>query len=84
MTEWNDMMEVWVGSGKFDAKGREIGYIVGTNSNGIEFAAWVQNGRKDNNGFKEFGAPQRSKLFKDQESSVAWAYRTAKERIANL
>ena len=84
MNKWKDMMEVWVGSGKFDSKGREIGYIVGTANNGIEFAAWVQNGRKDNKGFKDFGVRQRSKRFNDQDSATAWAYRTAKERIANL
>lgn len=86
MTEWtaDNMTEVWVSANKFDAKGREIGYIVGFNTNGVDWAAWVQNGRKDKTCFKDFGAAQRSKMFATLEQANRWAYATAKERIAKL
>ena len=84
MNNWNNSLEVWLGSGKFDAKQREIGYIVGLNDNGTEFAAWVQNGRMIGRDFKDFGVTQRSKTFASQQEATSWAYKTAKERIANL
>jgi hypothetical protein len=84
MNDWNNSLEVWLGSGKFDAKQREIGYIVGLNDNGTEFAAWVQNGRMIGRDFKDFGVTQRSKTFASQQEATSWAYKTAKERIANL
>ena len=84
MNDWNNSLEVWLGSGKFDAKQREIGYIVGLNDNGTEFAAWVQNGRMIGRNFKDFGVTQRSKTFSSQQEATSWAYKTAKERIANL
>ena len=79
-----NIIETWVGSGKFDNAGREIGYIVGFNDNGEEYHAWVQNGRKAKGKFSDFGVRQRSKCFQTQEHATAWAYRTAKERIAKL
>jgi len=84
MNDWNNSLEVWLGSGKFDAKQREVGYIVGLNDNGTEFAAWVQNGRMIGRDFKDFGVTQRSKTFASQQEATSWAYKTAKERIANL
>jgi hypothetical protein len=84
MNNWNNPLETWLGSGKFDSKHREIGYIVGLNDNGTEFAAWVQNGRKIGYKFNDFGVPQRSKLFASQQEATAWAYKTAKDRIAKL
>jgi len=84
MTEFTNHLETWVGAGKFDKPGREIGYIVGFSDNGTEFAAWVQNGRKANRTFADFGVRQRSKMFKTQEQATTWAYRTAKERISKL
>lgn len=84
MTEFTNRIETWLGSGKCDRKNREIGYIVGFSDNGTEFAAWVQNGRKANGTFADFGVPQRSKHFQTQNQATAWAYRTAKERLAKL
>jgi hypothetical protein len=86
MNEWttDNIIESWISANKFDRKGREIGYIVGFNTNGVEWAAWVQNGRKDKMGFKDFGAAQRSKMFPTIEQANRWAYATAKERIAKL
>jgi hypothetical protein len=84
MTTFTNHLESWVGSGKFDNAGREIGYIVGLSDNGTEFAAWVQNGRKVNGKFADFGVRQRTKRFANQDQATSWGYRTAKERIAKL
>lgn len=84
MKAFDNKLETWVGSGKLDSKGREIGYIVGLNDNGIHFAAWVQNGRYCNRKFKDFGVIQRSKMFDTQQAATNWAYSTAKQRIAKL
>jgi hypothetical protein len=80
----NNIIETWLGSSKFDNAGREIGYIVGFNDNGEQYAAWVQNGRKSNGKFADFGAKQRSRMFATQSQATQWAYATAKERIAKL
>ena len=82
MTEaaYNDMTEAYVGTGRNDSKGREIGWIVGLNNNNVNFAAWVQNARKVNGEWKEFGVQQRSKYFPSQETATAWAYATAQVR----
>lgn len=88
MTEYNNMMQTWMGSGKLDSKGREIGFVVGLNDNGEQYAAWVQNGRMIGRmigrDFSDFGVQQRAKYFKTQAEATNWAYSTAKQRIANL
>lgn len=84
-SEFGDMFETFMGSGKFDAKGREIGWTVGFRDNGTDFHAWVQNARRLKNGeFHDFGVAQRSKKFDSQEAANRWAYATAKARIAKL
>lgn len=82
--KYNDLSETYLRSGRWDKKGREIGYVVGLNNNGITFAAWVQNARRVNGEWKEFGVMQQSKTFASQEAATKWAYQTAKERIAKL
>lgn len=78
-----DTFETFVSANKRDTKGRMIGYVVGLRDNGIDFYAWVQNARYvEGGGWIEFGTPQRSKLFTSLEASRAWAYATARERIA--
>lgn len=86
MTEsaYNDMTETYIRSGRHDSKNREIGYIVGLNNNGKTFAAWVQNARRVNGEWKEFGVQQRSKEFSSQDAATRWAYQTANERISKL
>lgn len=84
MNDFNNHFETWIGSGKFDRENREIGYIIGFNDNGEQFAAWVQNGRKSKGKFSDFGVRQRSKLFSSQEQAAKWAYSTAKQRLANI
>lgn len=84
MNEYNNRFEAYLDSGKVDSKGRSIGYIVGFNDNGSDFRAWVQNARKVKGELVDFGVIQRSKGFTSQQSATAWAYSTAKERIAGL
>ena len=86
MTEaaYNDMTETYMRSVRYDSKGREIGYIVGLNNNGTTFAAWVQNARRVNGEWKEYGVQQRSKAFSSQDAATRWAFQTANERISKL
>jgi len=81
---WGEPLEAFIGSGKFDAKGREIGFTVGLNDNGKDFAAWVQSARGTKAGFADFGVPQRARNFTSQDAATRWAYATARKRIANL
>jgi hypothetical protein len=80
-----DIIENYMRSGRYDNKGREIGYIVGLRDDGVNFYAWVQNSRRVSGGeWEEFGVRQRSKCFKSQALATRWAYATANERIAKL
>ena len=83
-TALGDIFENHLPTGKFDSKGREIGFIVGFRDNGTEFYAWVQNARRVNGEFKDFGVLQRSKSFPAQKFATTWAYGTARQRIAKL
>ena len=83
-TTWGEPFETFIDSGKFDAKGRKIGFTVGLNDNGKEFGAWVQSARGTKTGFSDFGVPQRSRTFPTQADATRWAYATARERIAKL
>ena len=82
-----EIFETFVSSGKFDAKGREIGFTVGFRDNGVDFFAWVQASRRvggPSGEFSDFGPVQRSKKFGTMAAANAWAYGTARERIAKL
>ena len=81
---WGDIFEAFMGTGRKDAAGREIGYVVGLRDNGTDFAAWVQNARLVNGQWKEFGVQQPSKSFVNQERATTWAYATARARIAKI
>lgn len=75
--------ETFVGTAMKDKAGREIGWIAGLNSNGVDYAAWVQSARKTKPGeFEAFGVPQRSKHFGSQAAATAWAFSEAKARVA--
>lgn len=77
--------ETTLASGKFDTKGREIGFTVKFGENGGKVYAWVQKAiRVDQYEFKDWGATQRGKGFDTQEAATRWAYATAKQRIASL
>jgi hypothetical protein len=71
-------------TGRYDNKGREIGYVVGLRDDGTNFYAWVQNTRRIDGEWEEFGAQQHSKCFASQSAATNWAYATAKQRIAKL
>ena len=78
-------LETFIGSGKKDDKGREIGYIVGLNDDGHgDYRAWVQCARKTSGAWSDFGVRQRSKSFTSQEAATRWAYATARVRIAKV
>lgn len=81
---YGERFETAIESSKFDYKGRKIGYLVILVDNGIDFRACVQNARLIKNEWVAFGATQGSKKFSSQEFATAWAYSTAKERIAKL
>ena len=83
-TEYGEIFETVLGSGTFDEKGREVGYIVGFRDNGTDFRAYVQNARRNGHEWKEFGVTQRSKGFASQESARQWAYGAARSRIQKL
>jgi hypothetical protein len=82
--EWSDPLESFVGTAIKDSKGREVGWIVGLRNDGINYYAWVQNARKLNHKFSDFGVKQRSVCFTTQEQATLWAYTTAKQRVANF
>ena len=79
-----EITESYVRSGRYDSKDREIGYIVGLRDDGTNFYAWVQNARRVDGQWKEFGVQQRSKRFPTQDEATRWAYATAQERISKL
>lgn len=82
--EYGDVFENHLGTGCFDSKGREIGYIVGFRDNGQDFRAYVQNARRIAGEWNDFGVTQRSKSFASQEAATRWAYATAHDRIAKI
>ena len=82
--EYGEITQTYMNSGVRDSQGREIGYIVAFRDNGTDFRAYVQNARREFGVWKDFGAQQRSKSFKDQASATLWAYATARQRIAKL
>jgi hypothetical protein len=82
--EYGDITESYIRSGRYDSKNREIGYIVGFRDNGVDFRAYVQNARRVDGKWKEFGVQQRSKSFTSQAAATRWAYATANDRIAKI
>ncbi len=82
--KYGEIFESHVGSGCYDQKRREIGYIVGFRDNGEDFRAYVQNARNRGGEWAEFGVQIRSRSFKSQAEATRWAYATAKERIAKI
>jgi len=83
---YNDMSEHFIGTGRKDGKGREIGWIVGLNNNGATYAAWVQSARRVSlyGDWQEFGVQQRSKYFANQADATNWAYATVYARCAKV
>jgi hypothetical protein len=83
-TQLGDITESYIRSGRTDSKGREIGYVVGLRDDGTTFYAWVQNARRVDGQWVEFGVQQRSKSFTSQAAATAWAYATANQRISEI
>ena len=81
---YGEITQSHIGTGRFDNKGREIGYTVALVDNGTDFRALVQNARRVNGEWVEFGVKQRSKSFPSQSTATAWAYATAQVRRAKV
>ena len=82
--EYGDITQSYLRSGRFDSKGREIGFIVALVDNGTDFRALVQNARRIAGEWQEFGVRQSSKSFRSQAEATRWGYATAQERIAKI
>ena len=78
--EYGEITQTFMGTGRSDDKGREIGFIIGFRDNGADFRAYVQNARRIAGEWKDFGVMQRSKSFPSQSLATAWAYATAQVR----
>jgi hypothetical protein len=78
---YGELFENFLSTGKRDSKGREIGFIVGFRDNGEDFRAYVQNARRVNGEWVDFGVRQRSRSFPAQKFATCWAYATAQVRI---
>lgn len=83
-TQFGDIFETHLPTGKRDSKGRMIGFIVGFRDNGTEFFAWVQNARLVNGEWADYGVRQRSRSFPAQHFATTWAYAAARVRIAKI
>ena len=67
-----------------DTKGRVFGYVVGLREviGSGECYAWVQKSVLTSEGWKDWGATQRSKKFPSLAAAKFWAYSTARARAA--
>jgi hypothetical protein len=78
---YGDIFLNFLSTGKTDSKAREIGFIVCFRDNGEDFRAYVQNARRVNGEWVDFGVRQRSRSFPSQRLATCWAYATAQVRI---
>jgi hypothetical protein len=81
---WGEPFETFHRSGKVDAKGRQIGFLVGFNTNGVVWAAWVQAARAKGNDLGDFGPRQKSREFPTESAARAWAKATLADRLAKV
>jgi hypothetical protein len=79
-----ETLETFLTTNKFDDSDREIGFVIGLRDDTMNFYAWVQNTRRINGEWKEFGVRQRSKCFTSQEQATRWAYVEAGKRISRV
>lgn len=79
---YGEIVETHLGTGSKDSKGREIGFIVALVDNGTDFRALVQNARRINGEWQEFGVRQSSKSYRSQAEATRCGFAIAKERIA--
>ena len=81
---YNEITETYLPTGRKDSKGREIGFIVALVDNGTDFRALVQNARRINGEWQEFGVRQASKSYRSQAEATRCGFAIAKERIAKV
>jgi len=79
-----EILETFLTTNKFDNSKREIGFVIGMRDDEVNFYAWVQNTRRVNGEWKEFGVRQRSKCFSSQQQATTWAYVEAGKRISKV
>jgi hypothetical protein len=82
--QFGEILETFLTTNKFDNSDREIGFVIGMRDDTVNFYAWVQNTRRVNGEWKEFGVRQRSKSFATQEQATKWAYVEAGKRISRV
>jgi len=82
--EYGEITQLYMNSDTRDSKGRQVGFIIVFRDNGEDFRAYVQNARRVNNEWEEFGVRQPSKSFQDQPTATLWAFETARQRVAKL
>ena len=81
---YNEITETYLPTGRKDFKGREIGFIVALVDNGTDFRALVQNARRINGEWQEFGVRQASKSYRSQAEATRCGFAIAHQRIANI
>lgn len=79
---WLDEPElvVVIDTGRADAKGRRIGFKIGSRTVDGKHYAWCQNARMVGGEWVDFGTFQRSKEFPSIEAGRAWATAAAHKR----
>ena len=81
---YSEITETYLLTGRKDSKGREIGFIVALVDNGTDFRALVQNARRINGEWQEFGVRQASKSYRSQAEATRCGFAIANQRIANI
>lgn len=75
-----NIFEVFLSAGVKDGAGREVGFTIGLRDNGYQFLAWVQNSRRDNGYFYDFGEQEKAREFVSQSGAIEWAFSSARSR----
>jgi len=81
---YGEITETHLGTGSKDSKGREIGFIVALVDNGTDFRALVQNARRINGEWQEFGVRQSSKSYRSQAEATRCGFAIANQRIQKI
>lgn len=76
--------QTWLGSGKFNNSGAEVGYVVTFDDNDEIYIATVQQGTNTSEGFSAKGVKPSQKRFSNQQDATSWAYAKAKELIKRI
>jgi hypothetical protein len=85
MTKFNETLQTWVGSGKFNNANAELGYVVSLTDDETHFLASVKKGvRFENRDFTTFGYKGSYNSFNSQDQATEWAYKKAKQLVKKL